>query len=127
MVISTEALDCLEQRDYRLITALITTRNVAAGAEAAGMSVSTAYRRLKRPEVRDAYLSLKAEALEQASLKLAGEVAASVDTLTEIRDDQDAPHAARRAAARDILDYAYSAQDFDELAAVVEELNNNEE
>ncbi len=126
MDITTDALENLEQRDYKLITALLSTRSVAAAAEEAGMSASTAYRRLKRPEVRDAYLSLKAESLEQASLKLAGEVAASVDTLTEIRDDRDAPHAARRASARDILDYAYAAQDFDELAAVVEELQDAE-
>ena len=95
-----------ETEDLKLITALLSSTTVRAAAEAAGVSESTVYRRLResgfRKLLKEQRLRVYGHALSR--LQIAAEEA--VSTLIEVMQDKGAPEQARIKAAVSILEMA---------------------
>lgn len=122
-------------RNDRLIMALIEKRTVAEAAQAAGLSISATYARLKDPDF-SAQLKAARRAREEHGLaRLSDLTSAAVVTLGEVLDaDTAAKQGAgvRVQAARAILDFIHRERGDDvrdqieELRAVVEDLKAQE-
>jgi len=95
---------------------------VEDAARAAGVSESTAWRRLSDPEVAAAIADARATIARDVLTRAAAHALAAVDTLAAIMRDADAPESARIAAARAILTTAGTYGQAAETAARLEAL-----
>jgi hypothetical protein len=93
----------------------------AAAAEAAGISLATLYRRLKRAEFRAKIDAARAELLEATVGRLSGLGIRAATTLAVLMAEQS-PAAVRLGAARAALEYMLRGNEVLSLARQVEEL-----
>jgi hypothetical protein len=96
--------------------------SVTAAATAAGIHRSTLHGYLKDPEFAGAYRARRRDALSHATAKLQKSAADAVATLARLASDEEAPPASQVAAASKVLDYAYRADVFEDIAAKLDEL-----
>ena len=87
----------------KLLDALAAGLGPTAAAKAAGVSVSTVKRRLRDPRVLDAVEARRSDLLTATAAQLVAAGTAAVVTLTRVMRDEQAPPAARVAAAKAAL------------------------
>jgi AcrR family transcriptional regulator len=94
--------------DLELISALLSNPTVRGAAEAAGVSESTVYRRLRdstfRRELKEQRLRVFSHALQRLQVVAAG----AVEVLEEVMQDRTTPEAACIKAAETVLKLASS-------------------
>ena len=95
-----------QRRDDVIIASLLSHSTVRAAAAAAGLGETAVYNRLRNSAFRERYAKARRGLLEQAVSHLTGEIAASIGTLKEIRDDPQTPAQTRINAAEYVLRYS---------------------
>jgi AcrR family transcriptional regulator len=119
----------VEMKDYsrgddhqELIQVLLSSPTKRDAARRLGISEGTLYRRLRDPEIKEAYRQARMDSLAEttASLQVASfEAAAALRSLAT--DVTVNPHV-RLGACRAILDLAYRAAEIDDVRAEIEQL-----
>lgn len=89
------------------IAAVLRTGRLADAAREVGISISTAKRWFVHPEVRRVFLEAQHAVVQEAIGELANSAQLAISTLISICTNPEAPHSARVAAARAILDQAF--------------------
>lgn len=89
-----------------IIAALLGNGTIKAAAAAAGIAPRTIYDRMKDKGFREEYKTARADVVRQAAISLNGKIAAAIDTIAEIMQDQDTNPATRLQAAQTILTHA---------------------
>lgn len=92
--------------DEEIIAALISKGSIKGAAASLGCTVRTLYDRMKKEDFKALYSQAKGEIIRSATAKLQGEVVASIATLANIRDDEEAPKQTRVNCSVSILQYA---------------------
>jgi hypothetical protein len=108
--------------DQRLLLALACGATVEAAARQAGVSESTAYRRLAEPDFRRRLQALRADMVQRAAGLLTAAAVEAVKTLLELQK-ASAPYAVRLGAARAVLEIGTKlreAADLEERLAALE-------
>jgi hypothetical protein len=101
-----------------LIAALLTAPTIQDAARTASVAERTAHRWLHEDDAFKAvYLSARRHALRQATARLACASSGAVSVLLQIAGDKCAPAYARVTASRTILEFAYRAEELEDLAA----------
>jgi hypothetical protein len=100
--------------DQTLLTVLACGATVENAARSAGVSASTAYRRLKDPEFRQKIKELQAETLQRAAAMLTAASMESVKTLIALQA-ANIPPAVRLGAARGVLEFGTKMRETVEL------------
>lgn len=90
----------------QIIAALMNSGSVAAAATACGLAPRTLYDRMKKPDFQEAYQTAKSDVMREAVNHLNQQLAAAVDTIAEIMQDEEAGAGTRLQAAKMILDNA---------------------
>jgi transposase-like protein len=102
--------------------ALISSQTITEAAQAAGISESTLYRWRQEPEFQAIISRVKAEALDNASNRLAALSTDAVSTLQEIAGNKSMPPTQRVSAARAMLETAFKLREQDEIISRLENL-----
>ncbi len=105
-----------------LIAALLAAPTIQAAAKAAGVPERTAHRWLHEEAFTTAYMRARRDALRQATARLTRASSAVVSVLLQIAADKDASAAARVTACRTVLEFAYRAEELEDLAARLDAL-----
>jgi hypothetical protein len=106
-----------------LIAALLTAPTIQDAASAASVPERTAHRWLRDDDAfKAAYLAARREALRQATARLSRASSGAVNVLLQIAADKRASPAARVTACRTILEFAYRAEEQEDLAARIQAL-----
>ena len=92
--------------DEAIAAALIKRGTIRAAAEELQCSPRTLYKRMKAPAFQELYKQAKGELLKAAAAKLSNQIAAAVDVLTEVMNDQEAAAQTRVNAAANVIQYA---------------------
>lgn len=108
------------------IAALLSQRNVAEAARAAGIGTQTLLRWLKLPEFQTAYREARRAALSQSNARLQQASSAAVSTLLKIMVDASAPASTRARAADRILEHAKHALENEDIEVRVAALEQAE-
>jgi ATP/maltotriose-dependent transcriptional regulator MalT len=109
-------------KEVRAVAALMTEPSYTAAAEKAGITRDTLRRWLKKPGFQNLYRQARNEAVSLATTQLRRDMTLAAHTLAEIVGDKKAQAMARVVAAQTILNYAMRAAENDELAARMDEL-----
>jgi hypothetical protein len=109
-------------KEVRAVAALMTEPSYTAAAEKAGIARDTLGRWLKKPSFQKLYRQARNEAVSFATMQLRRDMTLAAHTLAEIAGDKKAQAMARVVAAQTILNYAMRADENDELAARMDEL-----
>src|SRR5579862_6839791 len=96
----------LGSKKQAAIVALLTQRNIAEAARAAGISERTLYRWQQDPDFQAAYQEARRTAFSQSMARLQSMSATAVTTLAVIMLDGNAPAASRLRAADTVLTHA---------------------
>ena len=111
--------------DEALLTALACGASVEAAAQKAGVSESTAYRRLKEPEFQQRLREVRADMVQRTGGMLTAAAGEAVKTLLALQKDS-VPPATRLGAARAVLELGLKVRETAELeqrlAALEEQL-----
>ena len=94
-----------------IIAALISCGSIAQAAEQLNMSPRTIYDRMGYRDFKAAYSAAKADIVRQAVLTMGRNLAAAVDVITGIMNDDSNPATTRIQAARMIIDNAWKFTD----------------
>jgi AcrR family transcriptional regulator len=92
--------------DDPLIPALLSNTSVRSAANAAGVSETTAYRRLSDKDFCESLQAAKYQVYSHALSRLQTAACEAVSVLVEVAGDTEAPPAARIKAAESILSHA---------------------
>ncbi|MCD8050128.1 MAG: hypothetical protein LUE89_00410 [Clostridiales bacterium] len=92
--------------DEQVIAALMSSGSVAAAATACGLAPRTIYDRMRKPEFQEAYQTAKSDIVRDAVNHLNRQLAAAIETIAEIMQDEEAGAGTRLQAAKMILDNA---------------------
>ena len=114
--------DGLTPKQRKAVEALLTTGEVAAAAQAAGVSRDTLYRWLKQPAFLAAVRAGEARALDELSRRLVGLGRTAVATLERAMADPATPAATRVRAADAALARLLQLRELATLEARVAEL-----
>jgi hypothetical protein len=109
-------------RQDRIIIALLEHPTLEKAAAAVGMSGVTIWRWTKKPEFQDAYRSARREAFSQSLARLQHAASAAVGTLLRIMTDREAPAASRVRAADCVLEHAARGIELEDIEVRVAEL-----
>ena len=115
--------------DEIMISALIEEGSIKDAAASLHCAVRTIYERMKKPAFKELYAQAKTDMLRVATSKLQGQVTKAINTLAEIRDNQEAPYQTRANCAVSILQYAArftETTDIMERLEAIEELQREE-
>ncbi len=107
----------LTPKQEALIVALLAAPTIQEAAKAAGVPERTAHRWLHEEAFTTAYMHARRDALRQATARLTRASSAVVSVLLQIAADKDASAAARVTACRTVLEFAYRAEELEDLAA----------
>lgn len=89
--------------DEKIISALLTNGTVRAAAQAAGVSESTIYNRLKTPEFFTQLQARRAEYLRETLNAVQAKTQSAINVISEIMEDESLNAQWRLAAAESIL------------------------
>lgn len=120
---SNENLAVLSQKQRSAIAALYQANTRQEAASICGISASTLYKWLRSPIFRAELLSMETETRQELRRNLSSGATASLETIAEIRDNQDNPPALRLRAA-DLwlthLEKSDDQADFDQRLTAIE-------
>lgn len=116
----------LSLQQQRAIAALLTSKNKAAAASAAGISTRTLQRYFDDAEFVAAYRTAFAGLLEDAARQSQQMISPCLDTLSEIMQDTDISPAARVSAARAALEYTLRLTEANDIIAQIREIAGGE-
>jgi hypothetical protein len=102
------------------IAALLSNRNLAEAARAAGISLATLKRWMKLSEFEDAYRQARQEVVSAANARLQQSTGAAASVLLKIMADPLAPPALRMRAAQWLLEYGPKSLALEEMAKRVQ-------
>lgn len=94
------------RRREQLIAALLNQPSLEKAAEAAGISLSTAYRIRKTPEFQAEYLQARRDLVSQAGARLQQGCGAAISILLQTMVDRNSPPACRVRASTHVLEQA---------------------
>jgi hypothetical protein len=97
--------------DEEIIAALISCGSISEAAAHLNMAPRTIYDRMGYREFKAAYSAAKADIVRQAVLTMGRNLAAAVDVITGIMNDDSNPATTRMQAARMIIDNAWKFTD----------------
>ena len=89
-----------------IIAALLNSGSIQQAAEAAGIAPRTIYDRMGTREFRAAYSAAKSDIIRQAVFSMCGNIAAAVNVIIGIMNNEENPAGTRLAAAKLLLDNA---------------------
>ncbi len=89
-----------------IIAALLNSGSIQQAAEAAGIAPRTIYDRMGTREFRAAYIAAKSDIIRQAVFSMCGNIAAAVNVIIGIMNNEENPAGTRLAAAKLLLDNA---------------------
>ena len=112
----------LTTKQAALLAALLEKPTVAEAAEAAGVSLRSAWRYLSEPDFQTEYRAARRAAVEHTIARLQADGAHAARVLREVADDAQAPASARVAAARAIIEQGLSGAKLQDLAEEVEQI-----
>ena len=110
--------------DEAIVAALIECGSIKGAAASLQCTARTLYERMKKPEFKKIYTQAKGDILKTATAKLQGNLCGSIDTLTEIMKDTEAPKQTRANCAVSVLQYGAK---FTEATDIIERLEAIEE
>jgi hypothetical protein len=111
------------KRNYEQIAlCVLTTPNLKAAAEKAGIAYCTLMRYRKNPEFQEVLQSVKKASFETAMQKVQAMTLGALDTLYEIRGNPALNESARVSAARTILEFGADAHRLEAIEAELAEL-----
>ena len=112
----------LTPEEERALEALLSHTTQAEAAEACGLSAKTLRLWLRtKPHFLAAYREARREVMRMCSARLQAATVKAVQTLEAVMDEKDSP-SARVSAARAILDSALRANEQEDLAERIEQL-----
>lgn len=112
----------MNPRQEQAIIALLNEPTVKRAAESANMGERTIYRWMREPAFRRAYMNARREAFAHAVALTQRYAPLAVQTLAQIMVDQNAPYAARVAAAVSLLRFSRESVELDDLSRRVEQI-----
>lgn len=115
----------LSPRKRKALQALMLSPTRKAAAAAAGISESTLRTYFQDPEFTEAYRAESAAMMDDARRQLQGKLAAAIDRLGAIVDDDEASSTAQANAGRGILEYALRFTEFTEIQQELEDSEPN--
>lgn len=92
-----------QTKDERVIAALIANPTIRAAATASGISETQIYARLRTPEFKNKYAEARRQLLERNTAALQGHLAAAIETLAKVCQDEKAAPQVRINAADAII------------------------
>lgn len=112
----------INEKQKRVLAALMTNRTVESAAKAAGVSSKTVRRYLQDPEFLASYQSAVDGVMERATKQLQGSLTAAIERLGRIvRNDNDSSQA-HIAAARALLDFTLRFTELNDVLTKLEQL-----
>lgn len=115
----------LEDFDVLLCTALLRGTTYPEAAKVAGCSRSTVARRMSDPTFRRRLDQLRIDAFARTTDRIVAEAMASVESISDIRSDANAPVSVRLRAAIALLELSLkyrTASDLDDRLRSIEEI-----
>lgn len=119
--ITEDAPAGLDERRAEFVAAMLTADTIQSAARKAHISVNTATRWLREPDVREALRIARAQVVEHAIARLQKATSRAVDTLVRNMGG-DAPAAVQVRAAQIILDKATDATELGDILERLDEL-----
>lgn len=116
----------LSLQQQKAIAALLTSKNKAAAASAAGISTRTLQRYFEDAEFTEAYKAAFAGLVEDATRQAQQIISPAFDTLEEIMRDNEITPAARVSAARAALEYTLRLTEANDIIAQIREIAGGE-
>lgn len=93
----------VNDKDERIIAALLCNPTAAAAAKAAGIGTTQLYKRLHEPKFRAKYDAARREMLEQSTAYIQGIVSEAISKMRDIMNDENASQQVQLNAADAIL------------------------
>lgn len=92
--------------DEEIVAALLNSGSIQQAAEAAGISPRAIYDRMGTRDFRAVYSAAKSDVIRQAVFSMCGNIAAAVNVIIEIMNNEENPAGTRLSAAKLLLDNA---------------------
>ena len=114
--------NALSEKQERALQAVLSHPTLKEAALAAGISETTLWRYMQDEEFSRRLREARRDALSHAVTRLQQAAGEAVTVLHDLMIKNDVPPAARRSAASTILDYAFRADEHENLKGRIEEL-----
>lgn len=114
-------LDTFSKQD-KVIIALLRSRSVKEAASVSGVSASTIYRLLAKPEFTKEYKDARRKVMESLCGKLNMASHQALEVLLEILNDPNSRDHAKVNAAAKILEFSFKSYEVHELSEVTERI-----
>ena len=92
--------------DEEIVAALLSSGSILEAAQAAGIAPRTIYDRMGTREFRAVYSAAKSDIIRQAVFSMCGNIAAAVNVIIGIMNNEENPAGTRLSAAKLLLDNA---------------------
>lgn len=112
----------LSREQSETLDALLEARSKQEAATRLGISRATLYRRLRDPDLKEAYRAARSEALADATATLQVAAVVAVKALLDILSDPTVAPYVRVTSASRVLELAYKAYELEDLEARLEAL-----
>lgn len=112
----------LNQKQMKLLEAMLTESTFEASYKKAGISKPTALKYRDNPDFKEAYRTAKRRMMENVTTKLQRASFEAVEVLSEIMNDELSPATARIQGAKAVLENAYKGIELEDLAERLEEV-----
>lgn len=112
----------LPRKKEQAIAALLTAPSIEAAAQTIGVANATLRRWLADPSFKAEYMAARRDAVSQAVGALQRACLEAVETLRDVMTDRDAPHHARVASARAVLEGALRGIETEDVMARLDAL-----
>jgi hypothetical protein len=112
----------LSAEHQQTLDALLAHPTKSAAAKALGISRPALYRRLAEPDLKEAYETIRRQAIADATDSIQGVAASAVVVLHEMANDPGVPAHVRVTAASKILDMAIKAHELQDVLTRLEAL-----
>jgi hypothetical protein len=119
--------DGLTVRQEKAVIALINDTTVAAASRASGIGERTLHRWLKEPNFAKCYRRARREAFNMSIAMTQRYAAVAVNNLAKIMNDPSSNNTARVTAAVALLRYGRESIELDDLAARVDQLEEEQQ
>lgn len=115
----------LDDKQERMLGALITNWTVQDAAKELGLHPSTIYKELKNPTFMHAYRSIRKQIFDQTITTSANLVGVAQQRLGKILKDPNQKTSDHVAAAKVVLEYASKMMEIEEIAKRIEQLEKS--
>lgn len=110
----------LKPKQKQFLLALISSDSVEEACEKVNISRPTAYRYMKDPDFIEARRKAMKELLSSVTSQLQYKATRAVKVLSEIMEDDEAPHYSRVSASKILLERAYKAYEMENIEERIE-------